>query len=113
MAPAGKPGRGLQLTVGKHSFRRCKGSLKPGGIYLSADPRPVQADHACSQAEMSGSPAVSSARRAAPGFTANKRLSRGRMPRLMGPSALGNGYQPGNPGEGIGAAGAMPGDHRV
>lgn len=24
-------------AVGKHSFRRCKGSLKPGGIYLSAD----------------------------------------------------------------------------
>lgn len=24
-------------AVGKHSFRRCKGSLKPGGTYLSAD----------------------------------------------------------------------------
>lgn len=24
-------------AVGKHSFRRCKGSLKPGGIYLATD----------------------------------------------------------------------------
>jgi NADPH:quinone reductase-like Zn-dependent oxidoreductase len=24
-------------VVGKHSFRRCKGSLKPGGIYLATD----------------------------------------------------------------------------
>ena len=24
-------------AVGKHSFRRCRGSLKPGGIYISMD----------------------------------------------------------------------------
>jgi Zinc-binding dehydrogenase len=24
-------------AVGKHSFRRCRGSLKPGGIYLATD----------------------------------------------------------------------------
>jgi NADPH:quinone reductase-like Zn-dependent oxidoreductase len=25
-------------AVGKHSFRRCRGSLKPGGIYIDTDP---------------------------------------------------------------------------
>ena len=24
-------------AVGKHSFRRCRGSLKPGGIFLETD----------------------------------------------------------------------------
>jgi NADPH:quinone reductase-like Zn-dependent oxidoreductase len=24
-------------AVGKHSFRRCRGSLKPGGIYITVD----------------------------------------------------------------------------
>ena len=25
-------------AVGKHSFRRCRGSLKPGGVYVATDP---------------------------------------------------------------------------
>ena len=29
-------------AVGKHSFRRCRGSLKPGGIYLATDGLPPQ-----------------------------------------------------------------------
>ncbi len=48
--------RGCRLTQPARSGRGQAGQ-----------PRPVQADHACSRAEMSGSPAVSSARRAAPG----------------------------------------------
>jgi hypothetical protein len=41
MAVASRPGCQandvMYDAVGKHSFRRCKGSLTPGGIYLATD----------------------------------------------------------------------------
>ena len=70
-------------AVGKHSFSRCKSSLRPGGIYLSADGWPVR---------QAGRAAPRSARR-------GRHISRGHRPALPAGAGSRRGQVRRNPAE--------------